>query len=321
MMLVKRTLALLAAATALTGCGFTGTPQPLFTARGVVTDTAGKPVPGAVVSDGKVGVLTDENGRYAIGLFETQLRVRKPGFAGATIEASRETTAQVRLGAATQAPRVAIDTRWVGSRMDAFRDHLAEAGVPMKAYPATPLAQIDVLMLVTPGAFRAEELSAVRAWLRAGGRLILCGEWGGYPSQDLDLLNALASDAGITFTGATVKLTDAEPAGQEWLSIKGISPPSLGQLTGSEDLHLYTSTSLSLSAPAQPIFSTDRRSYSVLASRTGPQVVGAVGASALGKVFALGDSSLWLDEDSDGAGSPNWRRGANFRLAEALIRW
>jgi hypothetical protein len=321
MMLVKRTVALIFAAAAVAGCGFAGTPQPLFTARGVVTDAAGKPVPGAVVSDGKVGVLTDEAGRFAIGLFETQLRVRKPGYAGATIEASRETTAQVRLGAAEQAPRVAIDTRWVGTRMDAFREHLAQAGTPVKAYPATPLAQIDVLMLVTPGAFRAEELTAVRGWLRAGGRLILCGEWGGYPSQDLDLLNALASDAGITFTGATVKLTDADPAGQEWLSVKGISPPSLGRLAGEEELHLYTSTSLSLSAPAQPIVSSDRRSYSVLAARTGPQVVGAVGASALGKVFALGDSSLWLDEDSDGAGAPNWQRGANFRLAEALIRW
>ncbi|MOA37386.1 hypothetical protein D3C78_1589730 [compost metagenome] len=57
------------------------------------------------------------------------------------------------------------------------------------------------------------------------------------------------------------------------------------------------------------------------AARSGPQVVAAVGASALGKVFALGDSSLWLDEDSGGHGSPNWRRGANLKLAKALMVW
>ena len=40
-----------------------------------------------------------------------------------------------------------------------------------------------------------------------------------------------------------------------------------------------------------------------------------------GKVFAIGDSSLWMDEDSDGSGTPNVARGANARLASALMAW
>lgn len=305
----------------LVGCGWGGAAQPLFTARGVVLDAGGRPVAGAVVSDGRGGVLTDDAGRYAIALYDETLRIKKPGFATATVEAEREVPAKVALSPAPGEPRVAIDTRWVAGRMDTFRAKLDASGFAVKSYPATPLAQLDVLMLVTPGVFRADELSDLRAWLKNGGRLILCGEWGGYPSQDLDLLNSLAADAGITFTGATVKLTDEPGTGGEWMAISGISPPSLGKLAGGEALHLFTTTSLALSAPAQPIFSTDRGAYSVLATRTGPQVVAAVGASGLGKVFALGDSSLWLDEDSGGFGSPNWQRGANLKLAEALIQW
>lgn len=309
------------AALSLAACGWSGTPQPLFSAHGTVTDNAGKPVPGAVVSDGQVGVLTDEKGRYDIGLFSTTLHVKKPGYVATTLEADPDRSAQVSLRPTTEKARVAIDVRWVGDRMTNFGTALKKDGYSVKAYPATPLSQVDVLMLVTPGALPMDEVNALRGWLKGGGRLVLCGEWGGYPAQDLDLLNSLSEDAGITFTGATVKLTASDPDGGEWMSIKGISPPSLGQLVGTDALHLYTATSLALTAPAQPIFATDSRAYSVLAARTGSQTVGAVGASGMGKVFALGDSSLWLDEDSGGFGTPNWQRGDNLHLAEAMLQW
>jgi hypothetical protein len=305
----------------LAACGWGGAPQPLFTAQGVVQDAEGKPIAGAVVSDGQVGVLTDEKGRYSIGLFDTTLHVNKPGFVSTTLEADPTLAPQVSLRASDTKPRVAIDVRWVGDRMTDFGTALKQDGFSVKAYPATPLSQIDVLMLVTPGSLPMDEVNALRGWLKGGGRLVLCGEWGGYPAQDLDLLNTLSEDAGITFTGATVKLTQADPDGAEWMSIKGISPPSFGSIVGTDALHLYTATSLSLSAPAQPIFATDSRAYSVLAARTGSQIVGAVGANGQGKVFALGDSSLWLDEDSGGFGTPNWKRGANLQLAKAMLEW
>jgi hypothetical protein len=315
-----RALVALALTAGLAGCGL-GAPQPLFTAKGVVRDAAGAGVPGAVVTDGTVSVLTDESGRYAIALFDKHLQVRKPGFAPAALEATGEATDTVALSPLGNGPRVGIDTRWVGDRMTNFLGALKSDGVTLKDYPATALPDLDVLVMVTPGGVSPDELKALRGWVRGGGRLILSGEWGGYPSQDLDLLNSLSEDAGITFTGSTVKLTQGDPDGTEWMSIQGISPASLGKLVGDDALHLYTTTSLTVLAPAQPIFATDKRAYGVLATRTGPQVVGAVGASGMGKVFAVGDSSLWLDEDSGNFGTPNWKRGANLRLAEALMTW
>jgi predicted small lipoprotein YifL len=318
---IRQLLALIFATLSLAACGWGGPLQPLFTAEGKVTDANGQPLAGAVISDGQVGVLSDDDGHYRIGLFDTHLRIKKPGYAPTTLEATRDLEAQVKLQASGERPRVAIDARWVGDRMDKFGTALAKAGFSVKAYPATPLSQIDVLMLVTPGPLQMDEVTSLRGWLKAGGRLVLCGEWGGYPAQDLDLLNSLSQDAGITFTGATVKLTEADPDGAEWMSIQGISPPSLGKLAGAEALHLYTATSLRLTPSAQPIFATDKRAYGVLATRTGPQILGAVGASGLGKIFAVGDSSLWLDEDSGGFGSPNWQRGGNLKLAKAMLQW
>lgn len=316
----SRALALLAAAF-LTGCGFGGPAEPLFTLTGSVEDSSGQPLPGAVVTDGQVSVLTDEGGRYSLALFQTQVRIKKPGFAAGSGSAEAGKTLNFQLSPSGKQERVAIDRRSVGDRLTGLKGFLQQEGHAVVDYAPGSLGSYDVVMLVTPGSLTEGESQKLRDWVRSGGRLILAGEWGGYPSQDLNGLNALAGDAGITFTGATIKQATPESPGNEWLSVQGVSPASLGSLVGPEALYLFTSTSLSLKAPAKPVFTSDRRAYSVLAGTTGPQIVGAVGASGLGKVFALGDSSLWLDEDSEQIGTPNWQRGANGQLADAFIQW
>lgn len=314
-------VALIALAAALAGCGLAGPPEPLFTLTGLVQDPGGKPMPGAVVTDGQVSTLTDEQGRYSLAIYERGIRIKKPGFATASGEAESGKTLNFQLSRTPGAEKVAIDRRSVGDRLSGLKGFLRDEGHSVVDYAPGSLSSYDVVMLVTPGYISESEGQKLRNWVRSGGRLILAGEWGGYPAQDLQGLNTLASDAGITFTGATIKQNTPESPGNEWLSVQGISPASLSGLVGNEALYLFTSTSLSVKAPARPVFTSDRRAYSVLAGTTGPQIVGAVGASGLGKVFALGDSSLWLDEDSEQIGTPNWQRGANRRLADAFIQW
>lgn len=318
---VARLLTPLAFVAALTGCGLGGPPEPLFTLSGTVKDDKGQPVAGAVVTDGQVSTLTNEEGRYSLAIFQNQIRLRKPGFAMASGDAESGKSLNFVLTPGGGADKVAIDQRSVGDRLTGLKGYLKAEGKTVVDYAPGSLGSYDVVMLVTPGGLSETEVRRLRDWVRAGGRLILAGEWGGYPSQDLNGLNQLAADAGITFTGATIKQNTPENPGSEWLSVQGISPASLASLVGNDAIYLFTSTSLSVKAPAKPVFTSDRRAYSVLAASTGPQIVGAVGASGLGKVFALGDSSLWLDEDSEQIGTPNWKRGANSRLAEAFIQW
>ena len=88
---------------------------------------------------------------------------------------------------------------------------------------------------------------------------------------------------------------------REWMSIKGISPASLGKLVGDDALHLYTTTSLSLTAPAQPIFATDKRAYSVMAAHQGQRPRGDAGV-AQGDDEAEGVAGRVQSRDDDDVG-------------------
>lgn len=303
----------------LPACGMLGPSEPQLPIEGQVLDRDGQPLPGAVVSDGRASTLTDESGRFAFSAYEPAITAVKPGYRSAAQHADQGRPAAFRLEAAPATVRVGIDRRFAGDRLSGLSAYLAGDGHEVVRYPDRSLSSLDTLVMVTPGALDSQELSRLRTWVRAGGRLILCGEWGGFPAQDLAGLNDLAVDAGIRFTGATVK-SSAEATQAEWLRVPGLAMRSLDQQVGGEGLFLFTCTSLAVEGGARPLFQSDRRAYSVM-SRLGEQVLGAVGASGFGKVFAIGDSSLWLDEDSEGVGVANWQRGANRRLASVLVQW
>ncbi len=217
--------------------------------------------------------------------------------------------------------RVGLDARGAAGSVKGLSAALRRDVEQLAPYPGTALARLDALVMITPGPLSNSELQALDGWIRGGGRLVICGEWGGFATQSLDSLNHLAGPAGITFTGGTVKLVDNADPDTEWIGAPVVNPPSLAGLVGDGSVTLFTAGSLALSGPARAILATDRRGYTVLAGRTGPQVLAAVGASGAGKVFGIADSSLWLDEDSRGKGEPNVEQGANSRLPIALLKW
>ena len=319
-------LAAVLALALVTGCGASGDPQPLFTVSGRVLDEAGHGLPGAVVTDGQASALSDEAGRYTLGMFAKALTVTKPGFLAAHAAIEAGDTPVSRLTAHPEDTQVGLDTR-ISSHFSGLRSALSTAAT-VKDYPATPLANLDVLVLVTPTGVSISERQALARWVHAGGRLVMAGEWGGYPNQDLEFMNALASPAGITFTGATVKGIDAATQAPVWDSKSAIASASLAKLAAvgapTDQVYLYSTGALALAAPARAVLQSDPKAYSVLgdsSNRQGTQTLAAVGATGAGKVFALADSSLWSDEDSDGDGTPNIQRGANARLAGALVKW
>lgn len=301
----------------LNGCGIFGPPQPKFTARGQVVDPQGRVVPGAVVTDGQVSALTDEAGRFALPVFDEALTVAKPGFQEGRIVARDGQDASIALAASPAGTRAALDGRWAGKDLAGLRAALADAADEVVAYPGTPLSKLDVLLMVTPGAVPSAERAAIAAWVRDGGRLVLCGEWGGFPDQDLGTLNDLAGPAGLTFSGGTVKQLDGADL---TLRVARATPASLGARVGEEAVTLYAASDVKVAGPARAVLASGARTYAVLAAGQAPVVAG-VGPAGKGKVFAIGDSSLWRDEDSEGRGVPNLRHGGNSRLVAALLGW
>lgn len=299
-----------------TGCGFFGPPQPIFTAHGRVVDTAGKGVPGAVVTDGQVSAFTDEGGQFSLLVFERVLSVAKPGKSTAMVDVEADVEATITLAARAERPVIAIDSRWASRDLDGLRATLGKVG-RVTSYAGGSLAQADVLVMITPGVLGASEQLAITSWIRGGGRLVLCGEWGGYPDQDLATLNALAEPAGMTFPGATVRNSAVESLE---LRVGRATPASLAAGMGSAAVTMFAASNLALSGQACPVLTLTTRAYAVLATST-PPVLAAVGPLGLGKVFALGDSSLWRDEDSEGGGTPNVKHGGNARFAQVLVGW
>lgn len=313
----------------LVSCGTSGPEQPLFTVNGRVLDDKGQPLGGVVVTDDKWSAITDEAGRYSLAVFGTALTARKPGRATVHFQVADGLAPVTRMGPGPQTVNVAIDTRTSGSDVAGLRAAIATSATHLYDYPATDTGAVDVLVLITPGNLSQTEIGNLNDWVHGGGRLILCGEWGGYPSENLDVLNALAEPAGITFTGATVKALEATTGTENWNSVSAIAPQSLAKLaagdgSGDQNVYLFSTTALGLTPPARAVLQSSSKAYSVLglsSGHSGQQVLAAVGAYGEGKVFGLGDSSLWKDEDSDGAGVPNIQHGANARFVGALLRW
>lgn len=294
------------------GCG--EAEGALFTATGAVQDEAGRPVAGAVVTDGLVSTLTDDAGRYRLAVRRTALRVVKPGRTPSrwVPEAGPQPTCVLR---PLRGGRGVACNRRAEEGFQALH-RAAEAVGGLRVWPGTALEDLDVLLLVTPRGVGGAEVRRVMRWVHEGGRLIVCGEWAGYPGLDVETVEALSRPAGITFTGGTLK--GLAPATFAYRAARpGWS--SLAEAVGPEPLALFGAGEVAVAGEARPLL-TAPGAYVVLSTAAAP-LLGAVGPYGSGKVFALGDSSLWRDEDSSDSGRPNFSLGGNRRLFEALLVW
>lgn len=160
------------------------------------------------------------------------------------------------------------------------------------------------------------------AFVRAGGRLIICGEWGGYSGLRIRELNGLAHGFGLHFNTDLVRYLDnAGSQKAEWLSVRNLRPGSPVTL-GVEALNLYQSGSLFGISPIQSLALSPTRTLRIQSTRT-PATHHVVmgGAFGAGRVAALADASMWSDDDTDGNGTINFLEAGNRRLLKNLLNW
>lgn len=295
------------------GCG--AGEQALFVVTGRVCDEAGQPLPGAVVTDGAVSTLTDDAGRYRLAVRHAEITVIKPQYLSGRWTAEAGTQPLRTLVSRPGVPTLAIDGRASSGGLSEVTRTVAAWG-GLVPWPGTSLSRLDILLLITPQRWRAEEIRQVGRWVQAGGRLIVCGEWAGYPGLDLATVHALIRPAGITFTGGTLKATTPEAF---TFRVPRPAWASLATALGGEPVVLFGAAELGLSAEARPVLVAPQ-GYVVLSARPAP-VLAAVGPCGAGKVFVIGDSSLWRDEASGDDGRSNFSVAGNQRLLRALLGW
>jgi hypothetical protein len=299
----------------LAACGLWDPQAPRFVVTGSLVDVEGRPVSCAVVSDGEASTLSDDQGRYRLGLRQDAVTVSKP-LLGRTswVPEPGEQPRRTLMGP-SRLPTAGLATQDAEAGFSGMAGTVARVARRLP-WPGTPLGMLDVLVLVTPRRWPASEVRALVDWVRRGGNLILCGEWGGYVGQDLETVQALAAPAGIEVTGGTVRTaaTDEFAVAVPWPAWQGLTAALEGR-----PVMLFGAADLAISGEARPLLVTSR-GYVVLAAGT-PRVLAAVGPLGLGKVVVVGDSSLWRDEDSSGGGQPNIELGGNGRLLQALLVW
>jgi|GEM_PF-6616879 len=280
--------------------------------NGQVVDPAGRAIPGVVLGNVLGSTLTDETGHFVMRGANVVMNVRKPGFEPHLITHYTPGRSRITL---TPRPernlRIVVDTRGGGRTTTKLQEALKQRGAILGPYPETPLARCDVLLLATPGPMQTTEKTQLLQWIKNGGRLILLGEWGGYPYQDLGSLNALAQPAGIRFDGSTFKTPDDQ-------LLTRITFPSL-QSNGPFNLPLFAGTTLSVQDPARAWLEPVTNGYQIL--EASPVVVGAVGPLGQGKVFGVGDSSSWRDQLTTGEVLTDTQRLAIAELTWSMANW
>lgn len=157
-------------------------------------------------------------------------------------------------------------------------------------------------------------MAEVREFVTAGGKLVLNTEWAGLADCDLELARELLSPWGLEPGGDSLR----DP-GADALAITRFVPHALTQ--GLQRLQIYSSGSVrSLRADqGQLLASTDSGVFRIQAG--GGDSVLAAALGGLGKVVALGDTSLWLDTDSDGDGVSNFATADHARLWQQILGW
>ncbi|MEB3330126.1 MAG: DUF4350 domain-containing protein [Candidatus Sericytochromatia bacterium] len=296
-------------------CGLWDPTGPRFVITGSLVDDEGRAIACAVVSDGEASTLTDDRGRYRLGLRGEAVTASKPLHASLSWVPDPGAQPTRTLDRSARLPAVAFSTQEGAAGFRGLASHVARGG-RVFPWPGTGLNALDALLLVTPRGWTAAEVRAVLDWVRRGGRLILCGEWGGYAGQDPETMRALAAPAGVDVTGGTVR-TAAEDAFA--VTVPRPSWQALAASLGGQPVTLFGAADLALSGEARPLLIA-RRGYVVLAVGT-PRVLAAVAPLGYGKVMVIGDSSLWRDEASLGGGQANIALGGNGPLLEALLVW
>lgn len=285
----------------------------------------GKPVAGAVVSDGLNSSLTDASGAYT-------LKGVSPGSVTITASKSRFQTVSRTLNVAG-AGATGIDLALAAAEPVVYFDTSVSSGVPVSKLQTLqgylqsqgwkivnqPPTREGVWILVSPSQQPSSDaVGSIANFVAQGGKLVIFGEWGGYSGFHNPGANAIAHQVGLHFNPDLVRVPGTSP-NSEWLSIRNFQP-GLSALADVSTIQLYSACSLFAMPPMSALAQTGSNAYRVQQNgEVGVKDVVMGGAYKAGKAIAIGDTSGWLDEATNG--DTNAKQADNLKLIARLLDW
>jgi hypothetical protein len=297
-------------------------------ARGRVLN-GGRPVVGAVVSDGMTHALTDANGRYEIRSLDSgvlTLTASKPRHRLATRSVTTEAGQwlETDLTLVGTAPQVYFDHRVAAgvepSQLSILRGYLQGRGWQLLDAPPSQSGDAVWVMLVPGRDLSASEQEQVLNFVAQGGKFVLLGDWAGNKGFRTPAANALLHRLGLHISANLIRdFADAQRP--SWLTVgrfRAEHPVTVGVTA----LRFFSSASVFGLYPMMSLAETGDRAFRVQSvPAQGIQVVVSGGAFKGGKAIVLGDVSAFLDEDSVAAGRANVDEVDNKRFFEQLLDW
>lgn len=290
--------------------------------KGQILDAQQQPISGAVVQLGNHSAESDASGQISLPLTQTQSQITgikafKQGYAPAEFN-----NGQIcHLSPLDQSRRLrfAPETSPLGMSPEAFISATAKlrAASQLESLDWTVDNKLDpnrdTLWLASPTqALSAERQQELESFVTAGGKLIVSGEWAGFGAQNPAAVQALLAGFGLALGGDSLH--------QNKSLIIRLFPEQHSLVKDVKQLELYQSASVkTLREPAQLLAYSPADGWRIASE--GGQGVLASNLVGQGKVLLIGDSSLWLDTDSDGDGISNFEEADNAKLWKNALGW
>lgn len=299
---------------------------------GVVRNGQGQPLAGATIFDGTQSVLSDDQGLFSLGYTAPPgaltLTINKQGYTTLTrteqiSDSQPRNLGTLTLNATSGAQVIAIDgTRQPlgqpgDSGLSAFTtltQTLSSEGYQLQTLSGsaiTSLTGISTLFIPSPSrSFSAEEIALIQGFVRAGGKLVMTGEWAGFAGFNAQAANQVLSGMGLEFGNDVLRENNS--------GLLNVSSFGGVFATGLSSLQLYQSSSvLATGAAAQIVARTAETGFRI--STFGSFGVAAISAYGSGRVFILGDSSCWSNDDSNSNGVANINESNNLAFAKKVF--
>lgn len=303
---------------------------------GQVAGQNGALLPEAVVFDGQQSVITDDQGQFRLARSRPEtftLRVMRQGYQAQSRSVTVANNQPVQsLGTIALSPsNTPIQVIFDGTKQplgvsgeaglapfSQLRGSLANEKYQVQTQTGTRLSNISsshVLIIPSPSqAYSADEQREIQAFVAQGGKLVVLGEWSGFGGFHANATNQLLAPMGVQFGEDILRENQ-----KGFLTVQTLVPHFITQ--GLTALKMYQSCSVSVSASAQGqvLARTGAKTFRIASTGAFGTVVAV--AHGNGKVVLIGDTSLWLDQDSDGGGTSNFAKGDNRKLALQVMAW
>ncbi len=266
------------------------------TVTGTVT-SGGQPVWGARVLLGDTWAFTGQDGTFTLtglGAGEGTLKIRKGGLQG--LDRPITVNGKTSADGLTLSPLSGKRTVALVNPDEVFGGTYAKnalSGLMYAVDQASNLAQAapaaaNVRLLVSPQA--TPDVAETQAFVRAGGTLIMTGEWGGFGDYDPAALNALVRPFGLAVRPDLVRIA-GQSTQSEWIS--ATVNPALPTSQSASSVKLFTSCSVMASPMAAILADSGASGYRVQAVTAGAQTLAAAVPYGDGLVVLVGDTSAW----------------------------